>query len=146
MGVVERPSRIIKERLRADSFVKRPCGISQERLEADSHVVACVVSIHRLKPDGGIEVAGGVVSQASAADAHIAGASSIEQERVQTERGIVITGRVGLERVKADRGIRLALRIIIDLEGIVSQSGVETWVATTRRRVATTPADRRVPA
>ena len=43
----------------------------------------------------------------------------------------VITGRVGLERIKTNGGIKLAGGV--DLEGIGSQSGVETGIAPTGR-------------
>ena len=79
-----------------------------ERLIADSRVVACRVITHRLKPDGGVVVADECYFLGIRRQCPYCAARGIEQHRIKTERGVMITGGVGLERVKTNGGIKLA--------------------------------------
>ena len=62
MRVVVRTGRISQERVKTNCVVIAAGRILKERLIADSRVVACLVITHRLKTDGGVVVAGEVIS------------------------------------------------------------------------------------
>ena len=65
--------------------------------------------------------------KASAANAHIEAARGVEQHRIKTERGVVTTGGVGLERVKSNGGIKLAGGVVQKDTGF--RSRIETGIA-----------------
>ena len=62
MGVIEEAGGIGKERGKTKGVVTVAVGVFKERLIADSRVVACLVSTHCLKTDGGVVEAGDVIS------------------------------------------------------------------------------------